>query len=220
MQLVYQKKISICLNRGRKGSVGNDNVLDLNNAERPQVTKGLEKKTTFEAWVKCVAVLLAQQLTPRKCRLCSLGRRLQKFPEQKQLNYLLMYAVLVRDKKIDLKSVWKNSRNSEGVLNNSAYWSTWLSAWNRYILKELHKDQILRGIGFRYSEHHNAIWQTTPTRPAFSLTHNILDLIHSKRSLHRFPFFVYLVSIIYFYFYSPQGFIPFYRLLLITIDCY
>ena len=99
MQLVYQKKISICLNRGRKGSLGNDNILDLNNAERPQVTKGLEKKTTFEAWVKCVAVLLAQQLTPRKCRLCSLGRRLQKFPEQKQLNYLLMYAVLVRDKK-------------------------------------------------------------------------------------------------------------------------
>lgn len=86
--------------------------------------------------------------------------------------------------------------------------------------KELHKDQILRGIGFRYSEHPNAIWQTTPTRPAFSLIHNILDLIHSKRSLHRFPFFVYLVSIIYFYFYSPQDFIPFYRLLLITIDCY
>ena len=49
MQLVYQKKISICLNRGRKESLGNDNVSDLNNAERPQVTKGLEKKTTFEA---------------------------------------------------------------------------------------------------------------------------------------------------------------------------
>ena len=48
MQLVYQKKISICLNRDRKESLGNDDVLDLNNAERSQVTKGLEKKTTFE----------------------------------------------------------------------------------------------------------------------------------------------------------------------------
>ena len=170
--------------------------------------------------MKCVPVLLAQQLTPRDCRLCSLGRRLQKFPEQKQLNYLLMYAVLVRDKKNRLEKRVKEFSKRRGCFEQLCILIDLTQCMESAYFKELHKDQILRGIAFRYSEHHNAIWQTTPTRPAFSLTHNILDLIHSKRSLHRFPFFVYLVSIIYFYFYSPQDFIPFYRLLLITIDCY
>ena len=38
MKLVYKKKkISIWLKRGREESLGNDDVLTLNNAERPQV---------------------------------------------------------------------------------------------------------------------------------------------------------------------------------------
>ena len=40
MQSVYQKKISICLNGNSEESLGNDDVLALNNAKRPQVRNG------------------------------------------------------------------------------------------------------------------------------------------------------------------------------------
>ena len=40
MHSVYQKKKTICLNRGRTESLGNDDVLALNNAKSPQVRNG------------------------------------------------------------------------------------------------------------------------------------------------------------------------------------
>ena len=41
MESVFQDKTSICLNsRGREESLGYDDVLALNNAERPQVRNG------------------------------------------------------------------------------------------------------------------------------------------------------------------------------------
>ena len=47
LQLKYAfsipEKVLICLNRGRTESLANDNVLALNNAERPQVRNGERK---------------------------------------------------------------------------------------------------------------------------------------------------------------------------------
>ena len=40
MKLVYQKKISICLNRGSTESLSNDDVLALNNSEFKQLDGG------------------------------------------------------------------------------------------------------------------------------------------------------------------------------------
>ena len=40
MQLLYKKKMSIWSNRGHEESLGSDDVLALNNAERPQVRNG------------------------------------------------------------------------------------------------------------------------------------------------------------------------------------
>ena len=65
------EKISICLNRLPRGIDGRL----LYPASRGQIN--------FFCSVSEVRsrVLLGRQLTPRKCRLCSQGRRLQKFPE-------------------------------------------------------------------------------------------------------------------------------------------
>ena len=62
MYLVYQKKISICLNKGREQSWGNGDVLALNNAERPRVRNGedniKQKMPDRTAWVEFVILIV------------------------------------------------------------------------------------------------------------------------------------------------------------------
>ena len=62
MQSVYQKKISICLNRCHAESLGNNDVSMLNNAPRPQVRNGKDdvkqKIPKGAAWIDFVTAIV------------------------------------------------------------------------------------------------------------------------------------------------------------------